>query len=99
MKKSLADDELWEIVGHLKTSPNRYRTLKALEKNFSLPAEISRLTGLNPAQVSVSLKDLKRRKLVLCLNDKSRKGRIYQATDLGLEVIRIIEKQTEDIKR
>jgi DNA-binding PadR family transcriptional regulator len=54
---------------------------------------------MNPSQVSISLQKLKKCNLVMCLNDKSKKGRIYQATDLGVEVIRIIEKQTRDLKK
>ena len=98
MNKDITDEELWEIIGHLKTSPSQYRTLKTLENNFSVPSEISKKTNMNPSQVSISLK-LKKCNLVMCLNDKSRKGRIYQATDLGVEVIRIIEKQTRDLKK
>lgn len=99
MKRDITDEELWEIIGHLKTSPSQYRTLKTLENNFSVPSEISKKTNMNPSQVSISLQKLKKCNLVMCLNDKSKKGRIYQATDLGVEVIRIIEKQTGDLKK
>ena len=95
---NLTDDELWDIIGSLKSSPNRYMILKTLGRNFSIPTEISKKSGINIEQVSKCLHDLKKQDLVTCLNDKASKGRIYKTTSVGLEVLDIIEKQINDLK-
>ena len=97
MKNNISDEELWRIIGYLKGSPAHYKTLKTLKKNFSIPSEISKKAKLTPSQVSISLHDLKKHGLVICLNEDAVKGKIYQSTDLGLEVIEIIEKQLDDL--
>ena len=92
MKNNLNDEELWRIIGFLKVSTSRLKTLNALKNNFLMPSEISRKTDLSQSQVSTSLHDLKKNNLVMCMNEKTRKGRIYHATDLGLELLEIINE-------
>ena len=60
--------------------------------NFYMPSEIAKQTGLRTTQISNALRDLKERDLVVCLNETARKGRIYQNTPLGLEILKRIEK-------
>ena len=92
MKSKPTEDEIWTIIGYIKISATRYHTLTCLKDSYLIPTEISKETGLTPAQVSVALNDLKKRKLVRCMNENVRKGRIYQCTDLGLEIIGILER-------
>lgn len=96
MKNKPTEDEIWGIIGLIKISQTRYRTLKCLKDDNLMPKEISKKTGLTPAQVSVALHDMKKVKIVRCMNEKVRKGRIYQCTDLGLEIIEILEKTNFD---
>ena len=41
MEEKLNKDEIWDLIGFIKISQTRYNTLKALEKDFLMPSEIS----------------------------------------------------------
>ncbi|MBQ6100248.1 MAG: MarR family transcriptional regulator [Methanobrevibacter sp.] len=88
----LTQEELWEMIGFIKISPSRYLTLKTLSDSFLMPSEIARKSGMATTQVSNALYDLKRKDLVVCLNEKSHKGRIYQNTQLALDILEILDK-------
>jgi predicted transcriptional regulator len=90
MKSKLTEEEKWEIVGYVKVSNIRYLTLKTIDKKFMMPTEISKYSGLGLSQVSSALRALKTRDLVFCKNESSRKGRLYQTTDLGGEILDMI---------
>ena len=92
MDRKLSEDEIWELIGFIKVSQTRYITLKTLKTDFLMPSEIAKSTGLRTTQISNALRELKERDLVVCLNETARKGRIYQNTDLGLEILKRIEK-------
>lgn len=84
--------EKWNLIGFIKVSPVRYAVLKTLEEKFLMPMEISRLTNFTPSQVSNALHGLKEKELVICKNEEVKKGRIYQNTPLGSELLEIIDK-------
>ncbi len=92
MQEELDDKKKWEIIGFIKVSPTRYKTLKTLKNNFLIPSEIAKSTGLRSNQVSNALHDLKEKNLVVCQNENAKKGRVYQNTELGLQILDIIEK-------
>lgn len=92
MTKELSESELWNLIGYIKVSPTRYKTLKVLESEYLMPTEICKSTGLGPTQVSNALHDLKEKNLVKCLNEDASKGRIYKNTPLGLEILKHIDK-------
>ena len=60
-----------------------------------MPKEIAEQSGLEPSQISKSLTDLKKQNLVFCKNENLRKGRIYKTTELGLEILNMIEKMNK----
>lgn len=93
MPTELSEPELWEIIGFVKVSPTRLKTLKTIESDFLMPSEIAKSTGLRITQVSNALHDLKKKNLVYCLNEQASKGRLYQNTALGLEILKMIEKK------
>ena len=86
------NDELWEKIGFVKVSENRYMILKTLDTHFLMPSEIAKKTGLTPSQVSTLLHDLKKENLVQCKNEKFKKGRLYLNTKLGLEILKILDE-------
>ena len=89
------EKEFWAIIGFIKVSPTRYKTLKALEKDFMMPSEIANFTGFRITQVSNALHDLKEKGLVYCMNEEATKGRIYMNTELGLKVLKQIDGNTK----
>ena len=96
MSQQYDEEEIWNMVGFIKISSTRYKTLKTLESSFLMPSEIARSTGLGTTQVSNALHDLKEKNLVVCLNENASKGRIYQNTPLALEVLNRIDNQKLD---
>ena len=91
MAEKITDEEMWEIIGYIKVSAIRMKILKSLKDSFMMPSEIARMTGYRTTQVSNSLRDLKERKLVQCLNEDAKKGRIYQNTELGLMILKVLD--------
>lgn len=76
-------------ISLIKNSDYRKRILTGLsDVNYLTPSEISQKTKIRLNHVSNFLKDLKDNKLILCLNDEDKRGRLYQITDLGKKVIK-----------
>ena len=92
MNKKESEENTWEIIGFIKVSPSRYKTIKSLSSNdYKMPSEIAKETNLCPTQVSSALNDLKSKKLVICLNENAKKGRLYKTTKLGLKILEILK--------
>ncbi|WP_407376119.1 MarR family transcriptional regulator [Methanobrevibacter sp.] len=91
MTKEHDESDLWNLIGFVKISPIRYKTLKVLETRFMMPTEICKSANLSPAQVSNALHELKEKDLVICLNEDATKGRIYKNTPLGIKILSIID--------
>lgn len=88
---TLNEDEIWAIIGFIKVSQTRYQTLKALENEYLMPTEIAKRTNIRTTQISNALHDLKEKNLVVCRNEEARKGRIYQHTELGSKILKLID--------
>ena len=83
----MKEQELFSLIGFLRVSKHRQKILKCLGEEYLLPSEIASKTKMGVTQVSNVLSDLKRKKLVRCVNEQDIKGRIYMITDIGLEVL------------
>ena len=55
-----------------------------------MPSEIAKDINASTSQVSAALSDLKKQKLVICVNEEVRKGRLYKCSELGLEIIKLL---------
>lgn len=75
-------------VSLIKSSEYRSKVLKAIGESIITPSEIAEKTGLRLNHVSMVLTGLKENNLVKCLNENTKKGRLYQLTDIGKNVIR-----------
>ena len=82
------EKELFEILGYVKISPYRTNTLKSIGDKLKMPSEIANNLNLKTSQISAALSDLKKKELVICVNEEVRKGRLYKCTDLGKEIIK-----------
>lgn len=76
-----------EAISLIKSSEYRYKVLKTLRDDVLTPSEIAKKTNLRLNHVSMVLTDLKNKKLVKCLNEETKKGRLYQLTELGKNAI------------
>lgn len=76
-------------ISLLKNSEYRKKILISLSNaNYLTPSEIAEKTEIRLNHVSNFLKDLKENKLVICLNDKEKRGRLYEITELGKKVLK-----------
>lgn len=82
--------KFFELLGYVKVSINRTKTMQTLGRDIKIPSEIAKEADIRTSQVSGSLADLKKAGLVICLNEEARKGRLYKCTDIGLEIIKYL---------
>ncbi len=74
-------------ISLLKSSGYRLKIIKAIGKDTVTPSEIAEKIGIRLNHVSMFLKELKGNNLVKCLNEDTRKGRLYELTELGKNAI------------
>ena len=77
------NEETHADLGYAVASRYRRAVLTALNGYTLCPTEISERTKYPPSHVSNTLSDLLKRNLVVCLNPKDRKGRLYRLTPDG----------------
>lgn len=77
----------WEIIGIIRYSKRLYAILKTLTEPLS-PTEISKLTNKQLTNVSNGLKRLEEMGLVENMTPRTRKGKIYQITRKGKEILK-----------
>jgi predicted transcriptional regulator len=83
------DKQMIKGISLLKNSEYRKKILESLSNaNYLTPSEISENTKIRLNHVSNFLKDLKDNKLIICLNEGEKRGRLYQITDLGKKVLK-----------
>ena len=76
-------------ISIIKNSEYRKKILLSLvDVNYLTPSEIAEKTKLRLNHVSNFLKDLKDNKLIVCLNEDEKRGRLYQITELGKKVVK-----------
>ena len=76
----------WEDIGKLISSRNRREVLKSLIEGEKTPIEMCESTKIHPSNISKILKDLEKMNLIICVNPKLRKGRLYRITTYGQKI-------------
>ena len=74
-------------VSLLKSSEYRLKIIQAIGNDTLTPSEIANKINIRLNHVSLFLRELKDNNLVKCLNEESRKGRLYELTGLGKNAI------------
>jgi len=77
-------------IGFVKISEQRQKVMKDLKDNLKIPTEIAKSTGMSVPEVSRSLRTLKDKEIVVCLNEDKRVGRVYTLTEKGKEILKYI---------
>jgi DNA-binding MarR family transcriptional regulator len=79
----------WKQVGYVKRSTNR---AKALELTLTpiTPSELGRTMKISLTHASKIIRELHSQKLITCLNNELKVGRIYQITLTGKKVLKTI---------
>lgn len=90
------DERLIQAISYLKSSKYRQSVVLLLHNNILTPAEIQQKLDIRLNHVSFYLKELKKMNIVVCLNEDTKKGRLYELTDLGNELYTYITKSSSD---
>lgn len=78
-------------MGYVLASTYRKKVISALKEEALTPNTVSEKSGLYPSHVSQTLSELTKKKLVVCLTPKLKKGRLYELTSDGRNVLKHIE--------
>lgn len=82
---------MYNLLGFIKVSPTRYKVIKSLSGRYKMPSEIAKELDMRTTQVSNALSDLKKEDLVVCINENAKKGRLYECTDKGNELLNYLD--------
>lgn len=80
-----------ESIAYIKLSKHRQKVFLSIGSKLKIPSEISKDTKLKIDDVSRALRGLKNKDLVVCLNEKDKRARLYELTKKGKEVLKYIE--------
>ena len=87
----MEDEKIFQLLGFVMASSYRKNIIKSIGKSIKIPSDIASEVGLRTNHISNVLNDLKKKELVVCLNEDAKKGRLYRNTELGLEVLKYID--------
>ncbi len=93
------DDELISKVSFVRLSKHRIKILEALKNSIMMPSEIKKQTNLSYTHLSRYLNSLKEKGLIICLNEKDKKGRYYEITPEGEKVFDFIKELDNKINK
>ncbi|MHA1716972.1 MAG: ArsR family transcriptional regulator [Promethearchaeota archaeon] len=83
----------WNLFGFIKASDYRIKVIKALNDKKRTPKELSEITSIPLSHISTTLKQLIRKKVVICLTPGLRKGKLFELTKIGMDVLNELKKR------
>lgn len=89
----MENERLMEILGFVKVSPYRTKTLKFIGHSVKMPSEVAKHLNIRTSHASNVLSALKKQGLVICINPKVKKGRLYKNTDLAIELLEYLDDE------
>lgn len=81
-------EKIQELYGFILSSKRREKILKALKNKPLRPFEIARKTKYKAPNVSVTLFQLEKHKLVECITPNKSSWRVYAITKLGKQILK-----------
>ena len=78
------------LLGFVLASKYRKKILQALQEKPLTPATIAEKTEIYPSHVSMTLVELTKKNLVVCLTPKLKKGRLYVLTKEGKTILKFL---------
>lgn len=79
----MISDEILILKTYVETSTYRLRVMKSMKGTPKTPTNIAKDSKIRTNHISNTLKQLKNKGLVECMNEDMRKGRLYKLTDTG----------------
>jgi len=89
------DEKLIIPYSSVIASRNKRGIILVLHDRILTPSDIAEKLDIRINHISKYLTELKNRKLVVCLNENSRKGRLYQLTELGEQILKELKKNKQ----
>lgn len=87
----IKDEKLLKLASWVLISSYRNRIMIALGNKLKTPSTLARETGIRLNHISNILGELKNKKLIVCINEDAKKGRLYQTTELGAQVMQKVK--------
>lgn len=85
------DQQTIDILSFVKSSKHRSEILLFIGDKTKIPSEIAKYLNLSNTHTSKYLNSLKEKELIICLNEEAKRGRLYQLTEKGLEILKYID--------
>ena len=79
------------IIEFIKLSRNRELVFRALEGETLKPTDISKKTDIHRNNVSRILTQLREKDLIRLLNPENKRGRLYELTEYGEEILKLMK--------
>lgn len=74
---------MWDDIGYIMASNYRRLIVEKLKYKNYLPSTLAKELKIQLSHISRALSELKSKNVVECLNETSRKGKIYTLTEFG----------------
>lgn len=84
----------WEDYSFIVRGRIRKNVLKAVEKPRT-PSQISKITKISDSHVTRALKKMESKGFVRCLTPNESKGKVYELTEKGKEILKNIRESEE----
>ena len=78
---------------YVKRSKNREKIINILATSRKTPSEIVEIMDARFSLVSALLTDLKKHKIISCINEEDKTGRLYNLTDLGKQIFEELNQE------
>ena len=82
-----------KTISFIARSKRRTEILKLLSKKEKSQSEIMKTTKMYKSHTSRTLKELLRKKLIICINPEDRAFRFYKITSSGKKTLEEVKKQ------
>lgn len=90
------DDRTIHLLSFVKSSKHRKNIILFIDRKTKIPSEIANNFNMSYTHTSKNLNSLRNEGLVTCLNENDKRGRLYQLTDDGLNILEILKENDRD---
>jgi len=84
------NEETVEKLSFVRSSKHRENMLRFIGDEIKIPTEIAQNINISSKHISKYLGELKDKNIVVCLNEKDKRGRLYKLTPLGKEILKYL---------
>ena len=85
------DKKTIDTLSFIKSSKYRTKILLFIGNKTKIPSEIAKHVNLSNTHTSKYLNSMKEKKLIICLNEEAKRGRLYQLTEKGFETLEYLK--------